>query len=894
MFRTFSVLLLHKSPRFWALVLCFLFGAFAVAQDVKFNRSAMEGRFAGAPSTVAIRSARTRVARSRTVHHKKLIARNTERRRTRSSAHVRLASLKGRDYSEKVYVAQGSAGASVSQPPVVKPNKGGTGATGTQPPKGGGKKPPPIVPIKPPARLVVLEIPRQNLSFKLVDPSGQPVKGLQMVAHLQTPSQEEDTPLRFASNDAGVCQLNDLPLPASIDFDIARPDGSLPPDTTDENNDKDDDEESEWRFAKPETASLLLERPEGVGRVARIHYTTAQSGVCGPVCPSLATRIKTFQTTKSPIVLERTVVDLQIAAPADSRISSPVLGDEAQTVPADGVLSVRLRRSQMEDGPIPIRVARTLAGGECEAVIDSYPTDPYSTNRVEAPPLELISLSNLDPELHLSVFDTHVEAARVVGDLTGKDNRKNQLGTVTPSDDGAQWWISTAKGIGLKMRPVPGSKPKDKTPDLICERIRVFNAAGGTFGGVGVNSTWAEARAALGEPQVDNAPRLPSDSLSTAGTMASYLDGGLRICHNDEKVLWLEVARPDSFLRGGTTAFVPRSQAKLYVASFSGNPKTNLRTRGDLEGFLSQIGSVQLVASRDEADLVLDAAVVDFKEDRDDFLPLIPIRYDCSLRLQYSLYDTHANRYVVEHKEVVGTAKANFTKEAAIIGLGAGLLYKQAKGLLSALIAGFGIADLNNAARKAANRAPAVCAKSAFNQMVGDINDASDFSVQVTSIDYNANRLTVNAGTNDGVRVGDASHPFDFQLQIAGGQLPSEDEPKTAEYYAARVVQVGPTSSVCELRHIQRSITKTKEKVQDEPAPDVLRQIPDPATGLIGGRAGVQFPDVEIVTEAQVQAATRQVEDAQKNADNQQEAPEENQGKNKLGNILGGIFGKKR
>ena len=119
------------------------------------------------------------------------------------------------------------------------------------------------------------------------------------------------------------------------------------------------------------------------------------------------------------------------------------------------------------------------------------------------------------------------------------------------------------------MRPSPFDTSGDsKKSGALVERVRVFNARGGTLGGIAVGSSLDDVRRNLGAPQLENAPRTPSDTLSPAGQIDSYLDGGLRICHSADRVLWMDVTRPDNLLEAGTTAFVPRSRRACFWPGF--------------------------------------------------------------------------------------------------------------------------------------------------------------------------------------------------------------------------------------------------------------------------------------------------------------------------------------
>lgn len=724
---------------------------------------------------------------------------------------------------------------------------------------------------------------RQNLTLAFVNPRREPVSGLKLTARVQTPSGTLKTLSDLETDANGRVKLAALELPAVIDFDIVGSNEKTP-----YNQDREAgiakneavEPLSEWDFAKAESSTLLVSMPLGKARIARLSPQVPNRSqrfsstrlVFGLWTQSSAAikPIKIYDGAPSPIIVERNVVDVEVSAPAGSVLSTPALQDQDLTVPESGKMALRLPRAALSEGAIPIRVARDTPGGESESVISTYPTDAYQTNAVAAPPLRLVRVSTVDMAGRLGVMGTRADVVRVLGDLKGKANKKNQIGKIAPMADGSEWWIYPAQGIAFKMRLAPEATPKDKNAAMLIERVRVFNDKGGALGGVKVGSTLEEVRANLGTPQEEDQAKTLSDALSPAGQIDTWIDGGLRICHDDAKVLWMETARPDALLLAGTTAFVQRPKARLFIESFVGHAKTNLIDINDLRRYLQQVHSVTLVDSRDEADLVLSARVSEFYEDKDEITDLIPYRYDCRTKLRYSLFDTAENRFIVQDKEAVGVAKADYSKEAILVGVGGAVLLKKG-GLLGDVLGGVliggGISELHRAMKKAANRCPAISARTAFNTMVGDINQASDFSVRVTDIDYMRGTLLLNAGSAEGLRASQSGAPVEFQIAVAGVALPTEDSAKSADYYAARVVSVDEHSSVCQLFHVNRRVKKIKESFKEEAAPEMLRQLPEAATGLISARAWVQFPEVTVISDADIARAQAAQEEREREAE---------------------------
>jgi hypothetical protein len=775
------------------------------------------------------------------------------------------------------------------------PNKPKPGKT----PKPGPKHVPAPVPT-PPTRIV--EIPQQNLVVRFVNPNRQPVSGLHLLAHVQPKRGEEVVFSDLTTDEKGQVKLAKIPLPAAVNFDLqdgataysgdvpAGGDNSTPPAKF-----------AEWGFADMEKAILEVRAPLGArvkapiafaGRLERFAglelpegvqpLQRSDSAVSRPDADLLAVSTRYAAAPAStttqhvvlyegeapePIVVQRNVVDLDIEAPVNSKITTAALPEQKMIVPESGHLTCRLSMAVLQEGPIPIRVSTELSGGEAEALIESYPCDPYHLNEVHSPPLNMVRLTKMNTAGGIGVMSGQDEVVRALGNL---DNGKNKnLGGVIPVADGSQWWIYVTPGISVKMRPTMVKN------QAVVERVRILRPGGGNAGGITVGSTLDEMRQALGKPEVENDPRKDtSDSINLPGTIDTYLDRGLRICHADGKVQWIEIARPTPLLQQGTTAFVPRERANLFIESFTGDPRTNLNTVSDLKRYLTQVRSVRLVNSAAEADLVLSARVVDFKADKDDFTSLIPYRYDCTTQLAYSLFDTDQNRFLFQNKPVEATATVNYKKEI-LGGSILTLLLAKFGGDLGKVLATFvgagGIYELRKSIQKAVNRCPAISARSVFNTMVGDINNAANFSVRVTGIDYQRGTLQLNAGTTAGVRPGD-----EFQVSVGaappayketGPDADSKFPPMvsvplayketglSADYYTAVVTSTDQDNATCELRHIHRKVNKSKESFEGTPAPDVLRHIPEPTSGLVSARAWVQFPSITVISDADLQKA---------------------------------------
>jgi len=663
---------------------------------------------------------------------------------------------------------------------------------------------------------------RQNLSLAFVTPRDAPAVGVRLVAHVTPAEGEEVTFANLTTDSSGRIKLQNIALPVTIDLDFpgqkTAADKAQAP--------------SEWDFADADKSTLLLEAPLGSGRDALVSERPAP----GARPDAAATRrVRLFEGSLAPIVLERQVVDLEIAAPAGSRLSSPALEESSQTdsssssdlrVPLSGRLGLRLPREVLEEGPVPIRVARQLAGGEAEALIEAYSTDAYKTNVVQSPPLRLARLSTLEMAGRVGVMGTRANIARRLGDLKGSANRQNVLGLVTPLADGSEWWSYPEAGIAFKMRLAPEARPEDKSPAMLVERVRLSSANAGSFGTVAVGSSTQQMRAALGSAQAQNDRLTLVDALSARGQIDTWLDGGLRVCHDESRVLWLESARPNALLTGGTTAFVRRDKARLFVESFAGDASINLRDAAGLRKYLAREPSIELAGSPEEADFVLQARVSDLKEETEAATG----RHNFVTILQYSLFDTDLGRFVAQGKQAQGTATVEATVEAP----------GEAPGVRAAGSEQNGQDKGKREMQQALDRARAQSAALALSALVSEVNRASDFGVRVTAIDYAAGTLRLNAGRAQGLRVS-RTNPDDFQITVAGSPLPEQQTKRSSQFYTARVVAVGQDWAECRLLRVTESQQMGLPAITEEPAPDMVRRLPDPATGQVGARSWTPF-----------------------------------------------------
>ena len=880
----------HRARRWtratWILLTVLALIVGATAQDVTGTMLRTMARISGPPSRAKMVSAKRNVTKAArktdTVRRQR-----TEKRRVRRNANYERVKTYRRKPPQKTTRPTVRPTAKPVVKPTTKPAVKPTVKPVVKPTVKPVVKPTkaPVRPVAPPPQPApqpeIVE-DRQNVIFAFLNPRGESVPNLAVTATVRDQSGAERTLDDLRTDGQGRVLLANLELPVAVDVDI--------------NN-------ADWQVSDVEAASLVFVEPQGNSRlVQRPIFNKFNCAAPLPaddeptrvaVNPTMRTRI--YDANAQIVAVERTVVDVELHAPATCEVSTPALPGQNLTVPADGSLNLRLPTDVLGEGAIPLRLSKTLPGGQSETVVEDYPVDPYKPNLVTAPPLQLVTLDKLTLVNGVTSGLDVVKAK--LGDLNGKENKKNQLGKINELADGSEWWVYPARGVAYKMRPLPSASEGDIKKNraaMLSERVHFEAPSRETFGGIGIGSSLDDVRANLGAPQIENENNVSDDKLATTGQTDVYLEGGLRVFHRGGKVMAIDLARPNELLQNGTTAFVPRRPATLYVENFGGNPNISLRDTASFVSFLRQGASIRVVDNRDDADLILDARVSEFYEDKDQITELLPYRYDCRTKLNYSLFDTTQQKLVYDKKESVGKAKVDYTKDAALVGITAGVLRKKL-GDWVYLIVGFGIAELHEGMRKAANRCPAIATRTAFAGLMDDVDEAADFSARVTEIDYARGLLTINAGARDGVRVSTPDRPFEWSLKLGDRPLPEEDTPTNADFYVARVVSVSADKCVCEMRHRVRRIKKTKESEKDDPALDMLKRLPDPATGLLEARASVRFPDMKVISEEDVRranaAAERESEALPEETKSADGAPAKS---NPLGDLLGGLLGKSK
>lgn len=726
-------------------------------------------------------------------------------------------------------------------------------------------------------RVVVAKRPEktriaQNLTLAFIDPNGQPVPGLPVAVTVFTKG--KGNPIEATTDTNGKVKIAKInPLPALVAIDIkAKTIGTAGT--------------PEWDMKNPAMACLLFEHPSG-SRIAESsdepYFVASTVWIARSATPKVKTL--TYSVSK-PITLVRNVVDLTVAdLPSGTTVSWPEADESGQkgvintAAPVDGEpsLAIQLSTCSYDMGTVPLTFTKKTDIGIFEGVQTDYRHDPYSKdNTVGVPEFKLAAInSDALPDFAMSsfpesslafgrgcanpgqTFDPDLEKQELRGVILKNGisveekypevkRREKDKALLEANQDGSQWWKAPKSGLWFRMRTKPGGRD-GKAGDSVVESVRIVSSLGGSIAGVRVGDDASVVRGTLGDGKED-----------VRGI--SYMDGGLRFNLAGDKIESVDVSRPTILLTSGTTAFVPRKAVTVYVRSFEANGKWSrcpkIATVEAFKGYLSGSGAVQIVESEDKADYTLTCKASDFTEKKDNVLNLVPLKYKCSMNLTYSLQDNTSGQTVFDNKMVNAGFGHDYWKPVAAVLVVAGFVEAKshsdtAKWIERILGVAF-LKALHDCAKQAAERCPLLVEQAAYSKMMNDLYDTFDCKDRVTSVDYQNGIIRLNVGTEDGVRLG-GERPSSFELLVDNKDaFPSKEEGTAADFYAAEVVGADAHSCVCKLKHIKRWIRQSTglppfkkafvgEMVQVTDGNDMVRCLPDPATGVVSARMKNRF-----------------------------------------------------
>lgn len=664
----------------------------------------------------------------------------------------------------------------------------------------------------------------QNMTFGLVDPKGRPARGVPVAVHAQ-PRNGPGKTYSGVTDSSGRLRVSGIgPLPASLRLELA-PGRNAP------------DGKPLWVAVDPRHTEIALVRPQGrkIGSMtARLdpaagHIRFVSAGTPQYTAASGAVYEATYS---EPIVAKRNAADFQLNAEPGVRVygASPSHQGRQEllgTVDSSGRLRFQLPVASLAFGAPHLRLVKELTGGYQEAVLTSYPHDPYAgLNQISRP-----SSYALFAAKDVAV----VKGVDILGSPRQVTDRRmlGQPSRTVRIDANSNWLVYDGHGVWVKERRTEVFG--DDFRDGIVERIRLVGRVGGSVGGLRVGDDWTAVAGSLGSPG------------QLRANEALYLDGGVVYGRDHDRIGWIEIARPASLLRDGTTAFVSPRRTRIFVSEFQGDPRCRLRTTSDFRDYLERTGVVDVVSTREAADYCLTASAR-LQDSKGTFLDLIPMKYEATTHLQYRLWDNRLEAYVVDNVTLTGRSKADYTSEIiAAIGI-AYLLSRNiddadVKRLLIAAIGVAGVDALKKSMGRAVERCPRLSEQSAFNQLSDKLYELAEFEARVTSIDYERGLLEFNVGTAHGVVPQTTrTQPTVFELTLGRKRLALQEDGLEADFYAAEVISATQKSCTAQLLHVRRRINKSREEVvETKVAPEVVRQIPDPTSGIVSGRARVRF-----------------------------------------------------
>lgn len=617
--------------------------------------------------------------------------------------------------------------------------------------------------------------------------------------------------------------------------------------------------EPEWELSNPQMASILVKNRTGA-KIATIKsppgpYQVASTSYMLPRRTGRSSTMVVYQFSQD-IALKRNAVDFQAYLPSNAQVSyptpdagrpsnlsavgidsAPSQGDETQvSVSWSGSTAhFTLPASILADGPVPLRICQTTNSGVLETVVSKYTSDPYSTNQISPGALSLAAIKDIEMPNNIDVLSRASDVEALFPDID-----KHAHASGDDRSQGSDWWKSDYPAVSFRIRKSPFSN--DDAQGLV-ECIRLDKADAGSVAGIRV-----------GMPKQDLINTL-GDGIETYDSI-SYLDGGVTFAFDGDTVKSIYVDRPRELLEQGTTAFVPRKPAKVFVKSFHVDGRWSggmaISNLDELKSYLVRTGVVQLVDNEQDADYTLTCEASNFIEKKDVPLGVIPLQYECGMTLTYTLKDNATGQIVYSDRSVNADENVDFWKLLLPILTGVAVVNKvshnnTANVIADALGVAF-IAALKDAADKADKACPRLVEQEAYGRMADDLYDAFDCRCRVTAIDYSRGTLTMNSGTADGVVAGgDNRTTFEILVNTDKGPtpLPSSEGGMSADYYVAEVLSAGDHTCTCVLEHVTHSVkiryglfgksyvadnTNVKNDI------DMLRRIPDSATGIVSAR----------------------------------------------------------
>lgn len=599
--------------------------------------------------------------------------------------------------------------------------------------------------------------------------------------------------------------------------------------------------EAEWFLARTETAITRLEKagirfprqPELIAQLQNYKKVAADRAARKPelLMPSMPAKPETMVIEHSfeapAVTLERTVVDLALLMPEgqeEARVfmAPAVAGEggfprqEVQGTREGRRLKFRLPADLFAAGGFPMYLEHVTPGGVLAAVLRDYPRpNPYQeVNELPTPPLRLERLTGLQlpvgvdvlqrvdavyqaqPELMAAARRRQAELERN-GKRAGKDDGKNSTKkrqtksetkgetksqaaedleeVIEPSATGSRLVPFPKQGLALRTRRLPHGfdmtreeAKKQKLGIRIVEAVRLTGPQAGSLGGLQVGDPAAQVARLLGPPE------------SSEQQTLIYLDGGLRIETEQERVSAIELLRPIALLTEGTHAFVAREPAQLFIREFRPRRGSAIADPDALERYLERTGVVRIVRDEAKADLVLSARAGELKETRDKLIGTVPLRYECETSLVFTVTAPGAERPLIDQRVITQKKKADWWGQFAGVAGGAAVIATLAGGdagkIVAILLGATGVAKMRESMTRVVARTPALLEQALYGQLADELYGAADYSARVTRINYDTGEVFLNIGTATGVRAGLGVEATHLELFIGRKPLPAEED----------------------------------------------------------------------------------------------------------------------
>ncbi len=501
--------------------------------------------------------------------------------------------------------------------------------------------------------------------------------------------------------------------------------------------------------------------------------------------------------------------------------------------------------------------------------------DPYATeNLLEAPKLNLIRIKKLD----LKAADVLVtkaaleEGLNIAFDDLLPGQKPPKKPKVIPAgkvlarrtmETMQSWWEETPDyAIHFRVSPTArifdedrkGQPLKDRAElegritksTLLADVLRLKSAAAGNVAGITVGATEGTIIRTLGEPE----------ERGTDGGRAAlaYLDRGLLFRLQGDRVAEIDVLRSAQLLRSGTTAFAPRTLARVFLDEFETYPEARFPTAQAFKRFLDRTGVIRMVQAEREADYV-----VSFRMGERRFLRgperkvrevEIPASVEFIQNATFSIREKSSGDVREEPIRVtIGQDFSNDLKSVRDYDENARNAKSPRQRKAWKFLADAVFDSVQGKQETIRTRGPRAAEQDVYERVADRLYAVIDLQSRVESIDYDRAELTIPLGKQHNIDPGAAFDLFvnGERLTLSTNTKNDEDgETREREYYLAEVIRVGETSSKCKVVRFRNRQGRRANKFEDSwdrsDAAFMTHRLPQPRTGVVSVRARAALP----------------------------------------------------